>query len=89
MKQEKISEIALNCYAIVSGNFATFCNPQNRGENFSWSKFPEMEEKRCRIFIWMYMAPPSDEKLREEIAAKAAEFGREIAATLVDKAEFV
>ncbi len=89
MSQSKRYQIANICYAIVSGNFAMFCNPQYRGTNFKWEKFADMQAQHCEIHVWMHMQLPKDPKAKKEIEETAAKFGREIAETLLDRAGFL
>lgn len=86
MKQEKKTQIANICYAVVSNNFAMFCNPENRGANFSWSRFPDMQEGKCSLQVKMQLP---DSQFNEETEKLAKEFGREIAENLVTRAGFI
>jgi hypothetical protein len=88
MIQSKETKIANICYAIVSGNFAMFCNTKNCGPNFKWSEFAEMQEDMCLTDIWIYIPVPRNTKAKQEIKDMAAKFGREIAESLIRRAGF-
>lgn len=88
MIQSKETKIANICYAIVSGNFAMFCNPKNCGSNFKWSWFVTRQEEQCANDIWIYIPVPRNKELKQEIADTAARFGKEIAERLVTRAGF-
>ena len=85
MKQEQKTRIANICYAVVSDNFAMFCNPENRGENFTWDKFPNMQKERCSLQVKMQLKESEFNKEVEELAEK---FGNEIAERLIKVAKF-
>lgn len=79
LSDKKNFEIANVCYANVSGNFATFCNPKYRGPNFTWEWFIEDCEKSA--VNWMHVHHvKGDKKLVDETAKK---YAKEIAEHLV------
>lgn len=42
MTKDRQNELALHCWAKVSGLFAFMCNPVHQGPNFNWERFKEM-----------------------------------------------
>jgi hypothetical protein len=88
MTKNKELAVANACYAMVSGEFARFVNPLNRGEKFDWEKWTTSVPERCRVEIWMYVPVPKKKTLRDEIADTAAKFGADISQQLVKYAGF-
>ena len=82
MSPNKKKDVALACYAMVSGTFAMMNNPKYRGPNFRWSNFPEMMAERCEVEIFIYV-----KRCDAEVESYAAECGREIATRLVSHLE--
>jgi hypothetical protein len=89
MKQEQKTRIANICYAVVSDNFAMFCNPKYRGENFTWDKFVDMQADKCRLQVKLQTPESKDPKKDKEIEDLAEKFGREIALKMVTVAGFI
>lgn len=84
MSKSKDKDVALACYAVVSGMFAMFTNPKNCGAKFTWGGFPEMMKDHCETDIFLYVASSNkSEDIR--IRALAAKYGLEIATTLVNR----
>lgn len=88
MRQSKKTEIANVCYAVVSGNFATFCNEKYRGFNFNWENFARMQESQIRTQLWVQISMPENKKMKEEMENLAAQYAREISERLVGQAGF-
>jgi len=84
MSKKKDQDIALACYAMVSGQFARFVNSKNQYETFTWDSFPKLMVDHCRDNIFMHVTSSS---IKEEhlIRATAANFGKEIATTLLER----
>jgi hypothetical protein len=89
MNQNKRYQIANVCYAIVSGNFAMFCNPKYRGDKFKWENFADMQKEHCELHVWLHIQIPKDQKIKKEIEETAANFAYEIAENLVTRAGFI
>ena len=83
MNDLKRLEIANVCYANVVGTFADFMNSKFQGPNFDWNKFPEMMENKSTL--WLYMHDVEGNKKENERTAK--KFAREIAETLIKRAD--
>lgn len=83
MDDLKRLEIANVCYANVVGTFADFMNSKFQGPNFDWNKFPEMMENKSTL--WLYMHDVEGNKKENERTAK--KFAREIAETLIKRAD--
>lgn len=80
MRPGKKKDVALACYAIVSGMFAMMHNPRFRGPNFKWDEFAESMGERCEVDIFIYVHPCTD-----EMKAYAKQCGAEIAERLVSR----
>lgn len=79
ISEKKQLEIATVCYANVSGNFAMFCNPKFRGENFTWEWFIEYCESHADM--WMMIHGVKGDK--NVISTVAKTYAKEIAETLI------
>lgn len=84
MDDLKRLEIANVCYANVAGSFADFMNAKFQGPNFDWNKFPEMMENKAVLWLFMHDIVEGSKKENERTAKK---FAREIAETLISRAE--
>jgi hypothetical protein len=80
MSPGKKKDVALACYAIVSGMFAMMHNPRFRGPNFNWDEFAESMGERCEVDIFIYVHP-----CNEEMKKYAKQCGSEIAERLVSR----
>ena len=85
MSPNKQKDVALACYAVVSGMFARMNNPKNRGPNFTWSKFPDMMAEKCEVEIFIYVN--RGRFSIDDIKSYAGKCGMEIATTLVSHLE--
>jgi hypothetical protein len=75
ISEKKRLQVANVCYANVAGQLAMFCNPKNRGPNFTWDWFVEHCEQEADL--WMMVANVRGHK--ETIKQTAKSFAREIA----------
>lgn len=82
LSDRKCEEIALICYANVCSNFASFCNPKNRGPKFSWTEFADMMENYADS--WMFVHHVKGD--REQVNTLARKFAREIAEGMLRRA---
>lgn len=81
----RLKEIAIVCYANVTGMFADFCNPSNRGPNFNWNNFAEMCIRKADV--WMICHHVSGNK--KYVNAIARQYTKEIATLMVDRSGFL
>lgn len=82
LSDKKRLQIANICYANVAGEFATFSNPKNRGQNFSWEWFIAHCKEIADVWVTLnYVAGP-----RTLIQETARQYAAEIATTLVQRA---
>lgn len=75
-------KIANICYASVSGMFARFCNPKNRGPNFTWDFFVEHCEDNADLWLTLQNLRRTKAN-KDEIDALARQYAGEIARQLV------
>lgn len=75
------------CVSFVAGMFAEFNNPVNRGENFTWEKFPELVATvaKAQVFIIFARKPKNMVEVEEYSYITAKDF----AEALVVKAGYV
>lgn len=76
-------KIANVCYANVAGQFAMFCNPKFRGENFTWKWFVKHCEENADL--WIILSGYRFRSPKEEINSEARQMAKEIAETLVNR----
>lgn len=79
ISDKKRLEVANVCYASVSGLFAFFSNPRNRGPQFTWDTFPVLCEEESEIWMWRIRGN------RNDINCAAKEYAGEIARSLVQR----
>lgn len=84
LSNQKLDKISLLCHAVVSNGFARFCNPLNRGANFSWERFPEMMAGQCEDMVFIHGV-----KGGQEVKDHARKTGAEIATRMVQEAGFL
>lgn len=89
MNQSQKTQIANICYAVVSENFAMFCNPKYRGANFTWDKFEDMQVERCQFQVKLQTPEPKDPKKDKEMHDLAGKFAREIALRMLEVSGFL
>lgn len=82
MSPSKKKDVALACYAMVSGVFAMMHNPKYRGPNFTWDNFSSMMGEHCKTQIFIHI-----KQCNKEIEEYAKECGVEIAERLVYRME--
>ena len=85
LSNKKRLEIANICYANVSSEFASFCNPKFRGPNFTWSNFVDM----CANWAPLWMMQNYVNGNEKDINALAIKYTREIANTMLDHSGFL
>jgi len=73
------------CYANVSGLFAMFNNPKNRGSNFTWEFFVRHCEEESEIWLVVNDLLTSNNQINIERKELAKKFAKEIAETLVKR----
>lgn len=80
-------KIANACYAMVLGRFADMLNPDMRGANFSWEKFPTMMADTCAAELCLYIDFQDWPKTTvDEFQNLARQYGREISGRLTERA---
>ena len=76
------SQVTLIAYATVSNMFATFHNPKMRGDNFNWTKFPDIAESIAEKQVMLGIVIDNKEK-QKEAEQLGKKLGREIAVNLI------
>ena len=76
-------DIALICYANVSGMFATFCNPKFRGPHFEWDRFTEICVDHSED--WLYINNIRDGNPNNGDKTLVKQYTEEIANKLVNR----
>ena len=81
-------KIANACYAMVLGRFADMLNPDMRGPNFSWARFPDLMADTCATELCLYIDFQDWPKTTvQEFQDTARQYGREISERIVQRAK--
>lgn len=80
-------EIALYCYATVSGMFADFLNPVNRGTKFTWQKFPKMVADLCHTMVHVNIVYKPH--MAEDVKLYTFTTATDIATRLVERSDII
>ena len=76
-------DIALICYAYVSGLFATFSNPKFKGSNFEWSRFTKICVDHSEEWLYINNIRDGNPNKNDKILVK--QYTEEIANNLVNR----
>lgn len=82
------AQVTIACYALVMGRFADMLNPEMRGRNFSWERFPEMMKSTCshEILCYFHDSHEWSHQTMEAVKYEAERNGLEIASNLMKRA---
>ena len=85
LSKAKQNEVANICYANVTGLFAMFCNPENRGPSFKWCGFTSMCIRESDLWVMLNDVKGD----RKYVNALAKQYAKEIAELMVDRSGFL
>lgn len=89
MKKNRQEFIALNIWCYVANHFSRFVNPENRGVNFTWDKFPKLAQSYCETNMWVATGLCDTTKNEKEELEFIRATSKKIAEDLVENAGFL
>jgi hypothetical protein len=86
MNKNRQNMIALHIWCYVAKYFSRFVNPENRGPNFTWSKFPILAQNYCETNMWVASGLADTTKNEKEELEFIRATSKKIAEELVENA---
>lgn len=86
MNKNRQNTIALHIWVYVANYFSRFINPEYRGVNFTWNKFPAMAQSYCETNMWIATGLSDTSKNKKEELEFIRVTSKKIAEDLVENA---